>query len=231
MPKGTEVASFSEYQKAAQAVELLGEKDFPLGQVTIAGTDVVMVENVVAKLTPGRVAFTGASQGLTWGLLMGLFAIIFIPDAPVIVPLGALAVGVLVGVVMASLSWGLNKNRRTFASQTGLVASRYAVLVEGDSARAHQLLAHMPGNLGAGAKHEAPGARNARVSEARNETVTKRAATRPATNSFEDEGKPRYGVRVSSPRQDADTGETPDTLKTPDPADDSAAPQGETQDS
>lgn len=149
MPTGTEVASFKKYEDATKAVELLGERDFPLDSVTVVGSGVHMVERVLGKLTPARVALTGATQGLTWGLIMGLFAMLFIREGAALIAMVALVVGVLAGVLMSVLSWGMNRNRRNFAARTSLVASRYAVLVDSEADRAYSLLAQAPGNMAA----------------------------------------------------------------------------------
>lgn len=147
MPTGTEVAAYKSYEEATKAVELLGEHDFPLNAVTIVGSDVHIAESILGRLTPARVALTGATQGLTWGLLMGLFVLILMPQGGALLPLVAMAMGVLAGVLISSLTWGLSSRKRTFASQTAIVASRFAVLVAENADRAFQILNGSPGNI------------------------------------------------------------------------------------
>lgn len=147
MPTGTEVAAFRTHQEASGAVERLAENQFPITAVTIVGSDLHMAEKVLTKLTPAKVALTGATQGLTWGLFMGIFAILFYPQAPALVPLIAIVVGVLLGMVLSTTAWALSKNRGSFAAQSGLVASRYAILVTEMPDRAFSILSSMPGNL------------------------------------------------------------------------------------
>lgn len=147
MPSGTEVAAFRTHQEASAAVERLADNQFPINTVTIVGSDLHMAEKVLTKLTPAKVALTGATQGLTWGLFMAIFTILFYPQAVALVPIIAIVVGVLLGMILSTASWSLNKNRGTFAAQSSLVATRYAVLVTEMPDRAFNILAGMPGNM------------------------------------------------------------------------------------
>lgn len=147
MPSGTEVAAFRTHEEASRAVERLAENQFPITAVTIVGSDLHMTEKVLTKLTPAKVALTGATQGLTWGLFMGIFTILFYPQAAAVVPLIAIVVGILLGMLLSTTSWALSKNRGSFAAQSGLVATRYAILVTEMPDRAFNILSGMPGNL------------------------------------------------------------------------------------
>lgn len=147
MPSGTEVAAFRTHEEASAAVERLAENQFPITTVTIVGSDLHMTEKVLTKLTPAKVALTGATQGLTWGLFMAIFSILFYPQAAAIVPLIAIVVGILLGMLLSTTSWALSKSRGSFAAQSGLVATRYAILVTEMPDRAFTILSGMPGNL------------------------------------------------------------------------------------
>ncbi len=147
MPSGTEVAAFRTHQEASAAVEKLADNQFPINTVTIVGSDLHMAEKVLTKLTPAKVALTGATQGLTWGLFMAIFVILFYPQAVAFVPMIAIVVGVLLGMLLSTAAWALNKNRGTFAAQSSLVATRYAILVTEMPDRAFNILAGMPGNM------------------------------------------------------------------------------------
>lgn len=147
MPVGTEVAAFRTHAEATAAVEKLSEEQFPLTSVTIVGSDLHMAEQILGRMTPARVALTGATQGLTWGLLMALFSLLLYPQAGAIIPAILIVVGILLGVFITMISWALRKNRGSFAAQSTLVASRYAVLVSEMPDRAFTLLSGIPGNL------------------------------------------------------------------------------------
>ncbi|WP_099331537.1 general stress protein [Actinomyces minihominis] len=147
MPAGTEVAAFRTHEEATAAVELLSENQIPIVGVTIVGSDLHLAERILGRMTPARVALSGATQGLTWGLLMGVFSILFYPGAPVIVPITLIAVGVLLGVLITSISWAMRKKRSNFVAQSTMVASRYAILVEEMPDRAFSVLSGLPGNM------------------------------------------------------------------------------------
>ncbi len=147
MPTGTEVASYREYEQAVAAVDLLAADDFPVANVSIVGSNLHMVEQVVGKLTPGRVAMAGATKGLTWGMLLGLFTLVLVQDAPPFLPVLAILLGVLFGVFFSVVSWSLNRSRKGYAAQSHMVAQRYALLVSEQTDRAYKLLQGSAGNL------------------------------------------------------------------------------------
>ncbi len=147
MPQGTEVAAFKTHEEASDAVEVLAENDFPLSAVTIVGSGLHLAEKIVGRLTPARVALTGATQGLTWGLMMAVFSILFYPQAAALIPVVLIVVGVLLGVVINTAAWAMNAKRGKFAAQSSLVASRYAILVTEMPDRAFNMLARVQGNL------------------------------------------------------------------------------------
>ncbi|MSS84239.1 hypothetical protein FYJ24_05550 [Actinomycetaceae bacterium WB03_NA08] len=143
LPTGTEVASFTTYEGAVEAIEKLAENDFPITSVAIVGSDMHVVERVMGRLTPARVALAGATQGLTWGLLFGLMTFFIMGDAAGLFPLLGIFFGVLMGIIFGMVSWSAGRKKKSFAAQTQLVASRYAVLVSEQTDRAFQLLQGM----------------------------------------------------------------------------------------
>lgn len=185
MPEGIEVAWYKTYEAAKNGVDKLADNDFPLEAVTIVGSDLHTVEKVLGRLTPPRVALGGATQGLTWGLFMGLMAFLIIPDAPPLVPLIAVAFGALAGVTLTTIVWALSKNRRRFASQSHLVASRYAVLVTISQDRAFELLQGTKGNQV-----------HARKVSPRLQRAEEKLGGPPSEYGSRADEKPRFGVRI-----------------------------------
>jgi|GEM_PF-4654889 hypothetical protein len=143
MPKGTEVASFSSYQDASEAIERLSEADFPVGSVTIVGSDLHLVEDVVGRLTPARVALAGATQGITWGLLFGLMLFMMLGSSAGYFPVLGIIGGILLGIIFSVISWASSRRKRSFVARTNLVASRYAILVTEQTDRAFKVLQGM----------------------------------------------------------------------------------------
>ena len=54
-PTGWPVGSYATYAEAQRAVDHLADSDFPVGDVTIVGVDLMLVERVIGRLTWGRV--------------------------------------------------------------------------------------------------------------------------------------------------------------------------------
>ena len=181
MPTGTEVAAYKKYEDATRAVDVLGEQGFPLNAVTVVGSDLHLVERVVGKLTPARVALSGAGQGLTWGLLIGLFALVLMPEMSALIAIVAVCIGVLGGVFLSVLTWGVRRNRRSFAARSSVVAAQYSILVSQDPHKAFNLLADTPGNVSHAVKQPA------RLAQAERAAARRERADTP----------PQFGVRLS----------------------------------
>lgn len=213
LPTGTEVAAYRTHEEAAAAVEKLAENQFPLASVTIVGSNLHLVERVLERLTPARVARAGATQGLTWGLLMALFSILFYPQAATVIPVVLIVVGVLIGMLFTMLSWAVSRHRGTYAAESSLVASRYAVLVSEMPDKAFALLTGTPGNLAATPRrpvrrdftqavpspvlvHENREEWN-RVAENPALDAEKYRSDKPSEYGSRPDEKPRFGVRVS----------------------------------
>lgn len=187
LPDGTEVASYRTYDEAAQAVEALSNQDFPLPGVSIVGTDLHMVDRVMGKLTPGRVALGGASQGITWGLLMTIMVMLFSESFSPLIPVFAMGAGIGVGILMSMYTWISRRGKRSFATQSQLVATRYAVLVAEQTQRAYDLLQKTPGNL-----NHAPRRRVRRTE----------VVAGPTEYGSKPDEQPRFGVRLGTEAQE-----------------------------
>lgn len=187
MPEGVEVAWYKSYEDASKAVEHLSANDFPIDKVTIVGSGLHTVEQVLGRLTPARVAMTGATQGLTWGMLMALMSFIIIPDASPLVPLAAIVFGVLAGMTIVSATWGFSKKKRMFASRNHMVASRYALLVSESQDKAFELLKDSKGNQ-----------MRARKKPTRLIKDEERLGGPPTEYGSRPDERPRFGVRLEN---------------------------------
>ncbi|MDO4665214.1 MAG: hypothetical protein Q4A71_03260 [Actinomycetaceae bacterium] len=199
VPTGTEVASFRTYAEAQAAVDALAEDDYPVHELTIVGTDLIMVERVTGKATASKVFLRGLLNGLWWGIMLSMLYMVANRQGgtslSIFITLSCALVFGLVNVAFHAILG--KKNRQDFTSVTSLAASRYCVFASADAISARRALAGAPGNL---LKEEAP---------------------RPQANAFgagADE-EPRYGVRLTpaqraarerdleSGRASADTGD------------------------
>ena len=56
IPRGQVVGTYDTYVEAQRAVDFLSDEQFPVQHVSIVGSDLKMVENVLGRLTRGRAA-------------------------------------------------------------------------------------------------------------------------------------------------------------------------------
>jgi len=144
-PTGWPIGSYATYEEAQRAVDHLADNDFVVGDVTIVGIDLMLVERVVGRMSWGRVLGTGAGSGawfgLFIGLLLGLFGSQQFDYAPVAV---GVVVGAVFGIVFSSLSYATVRRHRDFTSTSQLVAGRYDVLCQPRNAeRGRDMLARL----------------------------------------------------------------------------------------
>lgn len=135
-PEGWPVGSFASYAEAQEAVDMLSDKEFPVDALTIVGVDLMEVESVIGRLTWGRVLGSGAASGawlgIFFGMLIGLmggsnvdwWASLFT----------GMFMGVIFGVVFAAVSYAATRGRRDFVSNTQIVAGRYDILCDPQTA-------------------------------------------------------------------------------------------------
>jgi hypothetical protein len=144
-PTGWPVGSYATYVEAQRAVDHLADNDFPVGDVTIVGVDLMLVERVIGRLTWGRVLLSGAASGAWFGLFVGLLLGLFSPGTTVFGPiLVGLVSGLLFGMVFAAVGYGASRGRRDFTSASQMVAGRYDVLCQPRNAeKAREMLAKL----------------------------------------------------------------------------------------
>ena len=134
MPNGATVAEFKTYPEAVSYVERLLKGEFPSASVAIVGTDLRTVERVRAKINYGRLALSGAMNGLWLGLFVYIiFGSSIDPNSEQSVQVfsigSALAVGAGIGMLWQVIRFSMNKSKRSFTSASSVVANSYAVLV------------------------------------------------------------------------------------------------------
>jgi uncharacterized membrane protein YeaQ/YmgE (transglycosylase-associated protein family) len=142
-PSGWPVGSYESYEQAQRAVDFLAENDFPLPDITIVGVDLMLVERVIGKRSLRRVLSTGVSFGAWLGLFVGLLLGAFDSQTgtlgPIVVGIGG---GIVFGLIFASVGYATSRGRRDFQSASQLVAGRYDVLCQRQTAeKARDLIA------------------------------------------------------------------------------------------
>jgi hypothetical protein len=141
------LAVYDDYATAQHVVDHLADRQFPVQNVLIVGTDLKQVERVTGRLSWGRVLLAGALSGGWVGLFVGLIFGLFTEEGWFAVIVSTMLVGALFGIMWAAIGYSATRGRRDFTSVTQVVATRYELLVEHKHAeQARALVAEMPGS-------------------------------------------------------------------------------------
>jgi hypothetical protein len=140
VPRGQVVGTYDTYAEAQRAVDFLSDEQFPVQHVSIVGSDLKMVENVLGRLTRGRAALAGAASGAWFGLFVGVLLSIFASNDTNAFGLviAALLYGAVFGAIFGFVGHALSRGKRDFTSKSKIVASSYQVhctWAEADRAR------------------------------------------------------------------------------------------------
>lgn len=142
-PKGWPVGSYPTYAEAQRAVDYLSDQQFPVHQVTIVGVDLMQVERVTGRLSWLKVLGGGVLSGAWLGLFIGLVLGFFSPSLGPALATGLVA-GVFFGLITSAIPYAMARGTRDFSSTMQLVAGRYDVLCDPQTAeKARDLLAHL----------------------------------------------------------------------------------------
>ena len=142
------LAVYDDYAAAQKAVDFLADKEFPVQNCMIVGTDLKRVERITGRLTYNRVALGGALSGLWLGVFVGLAFALFTEGNAWARILSTALIGLFFGILWAIAGFAATRGQRDFSSVTSVVATKYEVLVEHKSAQqARDLLAKLPGGL------------------------------------------------------------------------------------
>jgi hypothetical protein len=129
IPRGQVVGSYDTYLEAQRAVDYLSDKGFPVQHVSIVGSDLRMVENVLGRLTRGRAAMAGAASGAWFGLFVGVLLSLFAEDGTHLLGLilSAVLYGAVFGTIFGFVGHAFSGGKRDFTSRSKIVASAYEV--------------------------------------------------------------------------------------------------------
>ncbi|MGH3470761.1 MAG: general stress protein [Nocardioidaceae bacterium] len=145
IPRGLPLATYPTYAKAQEAVDYLSDREFPVQNVAIVGSDLRLVEQVTGRLTRGRLVGAGAMTGAMWGFFMGVLVMLFSASkASILVPIIAALIGAAVGAVSGVLGYAATGGKRDFTSRSGVVATSYELVCQPKVAEeARNLLGHL----------------------------------------------------------------------------------------
>lgn len=141
------LAVYDDYAAAQKTVDFLSDKEFPVENCMIVGTDLKQVERITGRLTNGKVALGGALSGLWLGIFVGVVLSLFDTKSNGFATIVTTALfGVVFGVVWGLVGYAATRGQRDFSSVRVVVATRYEVLVEHKLlTRAQELLTQLPG--------------------------------------------------------------------------------------
>ncbi len=138
---------YAEYADAQKAVDFLSDREFPVQNCMIVGTELKQIERVTGRLTYNRVALGGLLSGAWLGLFVGLVLSLFEKGNSVVTIISTLLFGAVFGLVWALIGYAATRGQRDFSSVSHIVATRYEVLVEHKlAAQGRELLAQLPGH-------------------------------------------------------------------------------------
>jgi hypothetical protein len=125
------LGTFDRYEEAQKLVDTLSDREFPVQNCLIVGTDLKQLERITGRLTWGRVLLGGALSGIWLGLFVGLIFALFAAQGGVVgIVLSTVVFGALFGLAWAAVTYALTGGRRDFSSVSLIVPSKYEVLVE-----------------------------------------------------------------------------------------------------
>ncbi len=103
------LGTFEKYEEAQKLVDTLSDKEFPVQNCLIVGTDLKQLERITGRLTWGRVLLGGALSGVWLGLFVGLIFALFAPQGGSVVQivLSTVLFGALFGLAWAAGTYAL----------------------------------------------------------------------------------------------------------------------------
>ncbi len=127
IPRGQVVGTYDTYLEAQRAVDFLSDEQFPVQHVSIVGSELKMVENVLGRLTRARAAAAGAASGAWFGLFVGVLLSLFASKNGNSFGLiaSALVYGAVFGAIFGFVGHTMTRGQRDFTSRSAIKASSY----------------------------------------------------------------------------------------------------------
>jgi hypothetical protein len=146
LPRGEVIGRYGTYADAQKAVDHLADEQFEVDRIAIVGNDLKSVEQVTGRLSYPRVAGQGALNGMVFGAFLGMILSLLGGGEWV----SALLVSVLMGgafwMLLATVTYAMQRGKRDFTSTNQIVATSYDVVAAPEVAqRAQQVLQGLRG--------------------------------------------------------------------------------------
>lgn len=146
LPRGEVIGRYGTYNDAQKAVDHLADEHFEVDRIAIVGNDLKSVEQVTGRLSYPKVAGQGALNGVVFGAFLGVILSLLGGEQWV----SALLVSVLMGgafwMLLATVTYAMQRGKRDFTSTNQIVATSYDVVAAPEVAqRAQQVLEGLRG--------------------------------------------------------------------------------------
>ncbi|WP_053004935.1 general stress protein [Kocuria sp. SM24M-10] len=146
LPRGEVIGRYGTYADAQKAVDHLADEQFEVDRIAIVGNDLKSVEQVTGRLSYPKVAGQGALNGMVFGAFLGMILSLLGGGEWV----SSLLVSVLLGgafwMLLATVTYAMQRGKRDFTSTNQIVATSYDVVAAPEVAqRARQVLQGLRG--------------------------------------------------------------------------------------
>ncbi|MGQ1839532.1 general stress protein [Kocuria turfanensis] len=146
LPRGEVIGRYGTYADAQKAVDHLADEQFEVDRIAIVGNDLKSVEQVTGRLSYPKVAGQGALNGMVFGAFLGMILSLLAGGEWV----SSLLVSVLLGgafwMLLATVTYAMQRGKRDFTSTNQIVATSYDVVAAPEVAqRARQVLQGLRG--------------------------------------------------------------------------------------
>ncbi|MFI7481042.1 general stress protein [Kocuria sp. M1R5S2] len=146
LPRGEVIGRYATYADAQKAVDHLADEQFEVDRIAIVGNDLKSVEQVTGRLSYPKVAGQGALNGMVFGAFLGMILSLLGGGEWV----SSLLVSVLLGgafwMLLATVTYAMQRGKRDFTSTNQIVATSYDVVAAPEVAhRARQVLQGLHG--------------------------------------------------------------------------------------
>ena len=176
--EGRPVAQFTNQERAQEAARKLVDGGVTPNAISIEGVGITTLEQVTGKLSYATAARSGAINGALFGIFFGAFMLMSTPNIAIQLPLGVLLIAMALGIVLNLALFSMTRKRRSYASNSQLIASSYTLKIAGSEQyrKAQEILG--PQTL-------------------KNEPTAQNEASRAQAAAKINEEPPRYGERIN----------------------------------
>ncbi|MEX5294207.1 general stress protein [Kocuria sp. CPCC 205268] len=149
LPRGEVIGRYGTYADAQKAVDHLADEQFEVDRIAIVGNDLKSVEQVTGRLSYPKVAGQGALNGMVFGAFLGLILSLLGGEQWVSTLLVSVLMGGAFWMLLATITYAMQRGKRDFTSTNQIVATSYDVVAAPEVARrAQQVLQGLRGLQG-----------------------------------------------------------------------------------